>query len=65
MWEYTTLQLVVGGFEDGATADNYTLILNQYGADGWELISTEKYLSPLAGGDVLILFFKRFVQAPM
>ncbi|MCZ2344066.1 MAG: DUF4177 domain-containing protein [Bacteroidales bacterium] len=62
MWEYTTLQLVVGGFEDGATADNYTLILNQYGVDGWELVSTEKYLSPLAGGDVLILFFKRLMQ---
>ena len=63
MWEYTTLQLVAGGFEDGPTADNYTSILNQYGGDGWEMISSERYLSPLAGGEVVILFFKRPAQA--
>lgn len=59
IWEYTTLQIVATGFEDSATNDTYTGIMNQFGADGWELVSTEKYLSPMAGGDVIVLFFKR------
>jgi hypothetical protein len=59
IWEYTTLQIVASGFEDSATNDTYNGIINQYGADGWELVSTEKYLSPMAGGEVIVLFFKR------
>lgn len=64
MWEYSTLQLVVGGFEDESSADQYNALMNQYGADGWELASTQRYISPLAGGEVVILFFKRPLIAP-
>lgn len=58
-WEYTTLQVVAGGFEDEDEAANYQSILNQYGAQGWELVSSTCYPGRVVEGTVMVLFFKR------
>ena len=38
-WEYMTLQLVAAGFEDPAGTTTTTPIMNEYGQQGWELVS--------------------------
>ena len=58
-WEYTTVQLVAAGFEHDAKYDDYMATMQQYGAEGWELVSAVTYRSPLAREDAVILFFKR------
>ena len=64
-WEYATVEFVAAGFEDAGVNENYRAVMNQYGADGWELTGTATYRSPAAGGtDAIILFFRRPLEAP-
>jgi hypothetical protein len=58
-WEYTTIQLVATGFEDGDKLDNYQRILAEYGLNGWELVSAVSYNSAVVTGHIMVLFFKR------
>ncbi len=63
-WEYTTLQLVATGFEDGDKLDNYQQILTEYGQNGYELVSAVAYHSTVVrGGQIVVLFFKRPLAA--
>ena len=62
-WEYTTVQLVATGFEDAAQNENYQTILAEYGLNGFELVSAVAYNSALMTGQVVVLFFKRPMQA--
>lgn len=62
-WEYTTLQLVATGFEDGDQNDNYQKILGEYGLNGYELVSAVSYNSAIMAGQVVVLFFKRPLAA--
>ncbi len=58
-WEYTTIQVVASGFEDADQTEQYQTILNQYGSDGWELVSAAPFVSALVAGQVVVLIFKR------
>ena len=51
-WEYQTAPVVAAGFEDAAGVENYHAILNEYGGEGWELVSA--VASP--GRTVAVLF---------
>jgi len=58
-WEYVTLPMVAAGFEDPDEIDNYQTILNQYGAQGWELVSAVAYPGKAIAGEIIVLIFKR------
>ena len=58
-WEYVTLQVVASGFEDEEENANYHSILNEYGTEGWELISTASYPGQVVAGTIIVMFFKR------
>lgn len=58
-WEYITLQVVASGFEDEDENANYHLILNEYGGEGWELVSTASYPGQVIAGTIIVMFFKR------
>ena len=58
-WEYTTLQVVASGFEDEEENANYQSILNEYGGEGWELVSTASYPGQVVAGTIIVMFFKR------
>jgi hypothetical protein len=62
-WEYTTIQLVAIGFEDAERVDEYQRIMNVYGQDGWEMISAAAYNSGMVNGQIMVLFFKRTLDA--
>lgn len=58
-WEYTSLPVVAAGFEDADEISNYQTILNQYGDQGWELVSTVSYPSRTTNVDIVVFVFKR------
>jgi hypothetical protein len=58
-WEYVTIQVVAAGFEDPSGNENYHAILNEYGQQGWELVSVVRYTGRVVTGEILVLFFKR------
>ena len=58
-WEYTTLQVVAAGFEDEDENANYQSIVNEYGSDGWELVSAVSYPGQMVAGSIIVMFFKR------
>lgn len=58
-WQYTTAQFVTRGLADESTAQEVEAALNQLGADGWELVSSNVYHNEEAGLDVLLMLFKR------
>jgi hypothetical protein len=53
------VQVVAAGFEDPSGNENYHAILNEYGQQGWELVSTVRYTGRAIAGEILVLFFKR------
>jgi hypothetical protein len=58
-WQYTTAQFVTRGLGDESGAQEVEGALNQLGADGWELVSSNVYHNVEAEMDVLLLVFKR------
>jgi len=58
-WDYTTVQMVAAGFEDPSGNENYQSLLNEYGQQGWELVSAVTYPGRVVAGDIVVLFFKR------
>lgn len=63
-WEYATVEFVAAGFENPGLNETYRATMNQYGADGWELVSAVTYSSPLAkGAEAVVLFFRRPLPA--
>jgi hypothetical protein len=62
-WEYTTVQMVAAGFEDPDENDNYHTIMNQFGEQGWELVSAVSYPGKMVQAHIVVLFFKRLRAA--
>jgi hypothetical protein len=58
-WEYTTVQMVAAGFEDPDENETYHTFLNQYGEEGWELVSAVSFPGKLVAAQLIVLFFKR------
>jgi hypothetical protein len=58
-WDYTTLQMVASGFENASETETYQNIINQYGAEGWELVGVTQFAGRIIAGDIVVLFFKR------
>lgn len=58
-WQYTTAQFITRGLGDDSGATDLETALNQFGADGWELVSSTLYHNHEAGQDVILFVFKR------
>jgi hypothetical protein len=58
-WQYITTQFITRGLGDDSGAGDLEAAMNQYGADGWELVSTTVYHNKEAEQDVLLIVFKR------
>lgn len=58
-WQYITAQFITRGLGDDSGAGDLETAMNQYGADGWELVSTTVYHNKEAEQDVLLIVFKR------
>jgi hypothetical protein len=59
-WEYKTIRLGTTGFIGGELDEEaFDLLLNKFGADGWELVST--FDTSKAGGTTrdVVAVFKR------
>lgn len=68
-WEYMNIAIskpkdkwVVDGKEVEGANVTRTAILNQYGAEGWELVSVTAWQGPSGSGHTY--YFKRPVEAP-
>ncbi len=60
-WQYTTAQFITHGLGNDSGASDLESALNQFGDDGWELVSSTVYHNTEAEKDVLLLVFKRSV----
>lgn len=60
-WEYKTIKYKTGGFLGGKVdAEQFEHELNQYGIEGWELVSCfDTNLSQGQSRDVIIVFKRR------
>jgi hypothetical protein len=58
-WQYTTAQFITRGLGDESGAGDLEAAMNQFGADGWELVTYTVYHNAEAAQDVLLLVFKR------
>lgn len=58
-WQYTTAQFITRGLGDDAGAADLEAAMNQFGSDGWELVSSTVYHNVEAEQDVVLLVFKR------
>jgi hypothetical protein len=60
-WEYTTFKYKTGGFLGGKIdSEEFESELNQYGSDGWELVSCfDTAMSQGASRDIIVIFKRR------
>jgi hypothetical protein len=60
-WEYRTLKYKTGGFLGGKVDEQeFEEILNQYGYEGWELVSCfDTSVSQGASRDIIAIFKRR------
>lgn len=60
-WTYTTAQFISRGLHNDDKAADAEAIMNQLGAEGWELVSSLLYHNAEVGEDVIMLTFKKAV----
>ncbi|RCX21460.1 uncharacterized protein DUF4177 [Fontibacillus phaseoli] len=60
-WEYKTIKYKTGGFLGGKVdAEEFEAELNQYGLDGWELVSCfDTSISQGQSRDVIVIFKRK------
>ncbi|WIV20340.1 DUF4177 domain-containing protein [Paenibacillus polygoni] len=60
-WEYKTMKYKTGGFLGGKVdTEEFEQELNEYGLDGWEIVSCfDTSISQGASKDVIVVFKRR------
>jgi hypothetical protein len=58
-WQYMTAQFITAGLANESVASDTERAMNECGAQGWELVSSNIYHNVEAAQDVLLLLFKR------
>ena len=58
-WTYMTAQSITRGIHNDDKAGEAEAMMNQLGADGWELVSSTLYHNTEVAEDVVLLLFKK------